>query len=166
MDTEEIIEKFQKLRRWKDGPEEAPHKPLLVLYAIRKLRQEGVRLIPYSEVDEELGKLLQKFGLTQTIRGTEHPFSRLQNDKIRDDGVWKVVDANEKRLNLGKNPSRRNLLDRKAYGGFHEVIIEHLQNDPKFASKVIQIMLYHISNFSDEEILQAVGIELPLRLAE
>ena len=166
MDREEIIHKFETLRRWKIGKETAPHKPLLVLYAIRRLRQEGIRLIPYSEVDIDLGKLLEKFGFTQTTQGTEHPFGRLQNDKIGDDGVWKVVDVNQKKPNLGKSPSRRNLLDCKASGGFHEAIVEYLQNDSKFASKIIQIMLDHIPDFSDKEILRAIGIELPLQIAE
>ncbi len=86
----EIIQKFNNLKIWKRGAESAPHKPLLILYAIEKLLRDGSRLVPYSEIDEDLGKLLQEFGYRQTTQGTEYPFWRLQNDS-----VWKVTDAHK-----------------------------------------------------------------------
>ena len=37
MDKEQILQRFETLRQWGSGGERAPHKPLLVLYAIGKI---------------------------------------------------------------------------------------------------------------------------------
>ena len=78
MDRATVIEKFETLRQWRRAGERAPHKPLLVLYAIRKLLRDGVRLISYSEVDENLGKLLRELGTKRTRYKPQDPFWRLR----------------------------------------------------------------------------------------
>ena len=162
MDREEIIQKFNNLKIWKRGDTRAPHKPLLILYAIGRLRRDRSHLIPYSKIDEDLGKLLQEFGSRQTTQGTEHPFWRLRNDK-----VWKVVDANQTAPNLGKSPSKRKLLDHEVSGGFHEAIVEQLQNDTRLVSAIIQNLLNaHFPSSIHEDILQTVGIEFPLQISQ
>ena len=90
MDREAIIQKFETLNLWQRAGERAPHKPLLVLYAIRRLLLDGVRLIPYSEIDENLGRLLKEFGPRRSRHGTQYPFWRLRNDN-----VWEVTDAHK-----------------------------------------------------------------------
>ncbi len=83
MDREEIIQRFETLSLWRREGERAPHKPLLVLYAIGKLLRDGVRLIPYSEIDRNLERLLREFDPRRSNYGTHYPFWRLQNDGIR-----------------------------------------------------------------------------------
>ena len=73
MDREEILEKFEKLKIWKRTGERAPHKPLLVLYAIGKLLRDDDRMLRYSEVDDKLGNLLREFGPGQTNPGNTVP---------------------------------------------------------------------------------------------
>ena len=51
LDRKEITRKFESLRVWQRGDERAPHKPLLILYAIGRLLQGAQRLLPYSEVE-------------------------------------------------------------------------------------------------------------------
>ena len=158
MDREEIIQKFNNLKIWKRGNKRAPHKPLLILYAIGRLRRDRSQLVPYSKIDADLGKLLQEFGSRQTTQGTEHPFWRLRNDE-----VWKVVNADQATPNLGKNPSKRKLLDHEVSGGFHEDIVQQLQNDSTLSFEIIQNLLNaHFPSSLHEDILQAVGIEFPL----
>lgn len=70
---------------WRRGDERAPHKPLLALYAIARLLRSRERMIPYSEIDRELGKLLIEFGPRRQSYHPEYPFWRLQND-----GLWEV----------------------------------------------------------------------------
>lgn len=56
-----LLKRFSDITVWKQGGQRAPHKPLLVLYAIGKmLRGEG-RLIPFADVDRDLKKLLIEF---------------------------------------------------------------------------------------------------------
>ena len=160
MDREEIIWKFQKMRQSREGGARAPHKPLLVLYAIGRLLRDGVRLIPYSEVDEKLGDLLKEFGPRQTNIGTHYPFWRLRNDE-----VWEIPNAD----NIGETANGDALISDLVYynasGGFLEEIAEQFLNDSRLVSEVIQTLLYNNFPYSiHEDILQAVEIESPLQI--
>ena len=84
MNREEIARKFETLKVWQRGDERAPHKPLLVLYAIGKLLQGKDRLLPFSEVDEKLGKLQRDFGPRRRAYHTQLPFWRLQYDGVKE----------------------------------------------------------------------------------
>ena len=161
MDREEILEKFEKLKIWKRTGERAPHKPLLVLYAIGKLLRDDDRVLRYSEVDDKLGNLLKEFGPGQANRGTQYPFWRLQND-----GIWEVSDSEQ----IGQTDSGDALksdLDRyDVSGGFHEDIAHELQNNRRLASDIIQSLLdAHFPSSFHEDILQAVGIEFPFQIS-
>ena len=161
MDREEIIQKFETLRQWRRAGERAPHKPLLVLYAISRLLRDGVCLIPYSEVDENLRKLLREFGPRRARDKPQEPFWRLQKDS-----VWKVTDACKIDKNLQRYVSRKSLLDHNVSGGFHEAIVKQLQNDSKLVYEIIQSLLdAHFPSSFHEDILQAVDIESPSQIA-
>ena len=162
MDREAIIQKFEQLKVWRNAGERAPHKPLLVLYAIGELLRDGNRLLPYSEIDDKLGNLLREFGPRQTNQGTQYPFWRLQNDE-----VWEISDADK----IGQTSSGDALksdLDRyDVSGGFLEDIAHQLQNDFKLSYEIIQSLLgAHFPSSLHEDILQAVGIELPLQTSK
>ena len=157
MDRESVVQKFENLRLWKRGDQRAPHKPLLVLYAIGKLLQGEDRLLPYSEVDEKLGNLLREFGPKRRNYQTQLPFWRLQND-----GVWEIPAA----YLVSQTPSgdaRKSDLDvYEVSGGFTEDIARQLQDDPDLALRIAQGMLTaHFPPSIHEDILQAVEIELP-----
>ena len=161
MDRETIIQKFETLTLWRRAGKRAPHKPLLVLYAIEELRREGNRFTPYSEIDEHLRKLLKEFGPRQANYRPQYPFWRLQNDN-----VWEVTNAHEIVPNSSGDARKRDLLDYNVAGGFHEVIAKQFQNDPKLTSEIIQNLLdAHFPPSLHEDILQAVGIELPLQIS-
>lgn len=158
MDREEIARKFESLGVWQRGDERAPHKPLLVLYAIGKLLQGEDRLIRYAEVDEKLGSLLREFGPKRRAYHTQLPFWRLQND-----GVWEIPEA----YVVSQTPSgdaRKSDLDVYGVsGGFTEEIARQLQDDSALALRIAQGMLdAHFPPSIHEDILQAVEIKLPL----
>ena len=162
MDRELIIQKFNNIRIWRRGDERAPHKPLLILYAIGKLHHEGRRLVQYSEIDEGLGRLLQEFGPSQSTRGTEYPFWRLQADS-----VWEVTNAENITPNSAGDVRKIDLLENNVSGGFHEDITEQLQNDSTLSVDIAQMMLdKHFPDSIHNEILQAVDIEFPPQVFE
>ena len=162
MDREAIIQKFNNVKIWKRSDERAPHKPLLILYAIGRLLRDKRRLISYSEIDEDLGKLLQEFGARQTTRGTEYPFWRLRNDS-----VWKVTYAHKIVPNSAGDVRKKDLLEHNVSGGFHKAIAEQFQNDPPLAFEISQNWLdRHFPPSIHGEILQAVNIELPVQAIE
>ena len=115
MTREEIIQKFNNVKTWKRRDERAPHKPLLILYAIGRLLRDRRRLIPYSEIDENLGRLLQEFGSRQTTQGTEYPFWRLRNDS-----VWKVTYAHKIVPNSAGDVSKKDLLEHNRFWRFSQ----------------------------------------------
>ena len=156
MDREEIARKFETLRVWQRGDERAPHKPLLILYAIGQLLREEKRLLPFTEVDEKLGELLNEFGPKRKVQKPEQPFWRLQNDDI-----WEVSGANRVRLSAGGDVSRGVLRRVEVVGGFTEEIAREFQSDTGLALEIAQNMLdAHFPDSIHEDILQASGIEL------
>ena len=155
MDREEIIRKFQKMRQSTEGEVKAPHKPLLVLYAIGRLLRNKRRLTPYRKVHRNLRQLLREFGFRETPQRPEYPFWRLRNDS-----VWRVTCAHKIVENSSGDVSKNDLLEHNVSGGFHKAVADQFQKDSALVSEVIQIMLY--KNFPSsihEDILQAVEIE-------
>ena len=158
MDREEIIQRFETLSLWRREGERAPHKPLLVLYAIGRLLRDGVRLIPYSEIDENLERLLREFGPRRSNYGTHYPFWRLQND-----GIWEIPDADRIGQTASGNALRSDLVRYNVSGGFREDISRQPQNDSTLSFKIIHSLLdAHFPSSIHEDILQAVGIKFPL----
>ena len=161
MDREAIIQRFEQLKVWRNAGERAPHKPLLVLYAIGELLRDRNRFLPYSEIDDSLGNLLREFGPRQVNYGTQYPFWRLQND-----GVWEISDADKIGQTASGDALKSDLVRYDVSGGFLEDIAHQLQSDSKLSFKIIQSLLSaHFPSSIHEDILQAVGIEFPLQIS-
>ena len=73
--TDRILEQFRELNVWRRGDERAPHKPLLVLFALSKLQAGAPRLIPFDEVEDPLSRLLEDFGPPRKSVHPELPFT-------------------------------------------------------------------------------------------
>ena len=82
MSLQELLEKFAKIKVWKRGSQRAPHKPLLILYAVGCLLRQEPRLVSYEEVDQEIGKLLREFGQKINSYHPENPFCYLRTDGL------------------------------------------------------------------------------------
>lgn len=156
MDREEIARKFETLKVWQRGEERAPHKPLLVLYAIGKLLRGEGRLLPFHEVDERLGMLLQEFGPNRQNFQPLQPFWRLQND-----GVWEIPAAYKVRLSSSGDARKSDLDEHNVSGGFTEDVARQLIDDPDLTLQIVHGMLSeHFPPSVHKDILQAVGIEM------
>src|SRR5512144_210248 len=84
MNSEETLKRFDDLSVWKQGDQRAPHKPLLVLYALGRW-QRGLTGVTFLEAEPFLTDLLREFGPPRKSDHPEQPFWRLQRD-----GVWTV----------------------------------------------------------------------------
>ena len=102
---EEIVARFQGIRVWRKGDRIAPHKPLLLLYAIARCKQNDSRQMPYSKIDKDLTWLLRRFNLQSHEQRTEDPFWRLQND-----GLWEIPDAHLLQTSKTSTPNKDELL--------------------------------------------------------
>ncbi len=160
MNTEQILQRFETLRQWGSGGERAPHKPLLVLYAIGKMLRGEDRLISYADdIEENLENLLRDFGPRRDRYNPHFPFWRLQNDEI-----WEVSNADQIRQTTSGDPYITDLREHNASGGFNENIAEQLQNNSELTFEIVLSLLNaHFPPSLHEDILQAVDIELPLQ---
>jgi putative restriction endonuclease len=76
MTPDEIREKFRSITVWKEDGARAPHKPLLALYAIRRVLRGEPRMVAYTEVDRDVSKLLMEFGPRRQSYHPEYPYMR------------------------------------------------------------------------------------------
>ena len=157
MNKEEIKNRINNLNIWKRGSQRAPHKPLLVLYAIGRYLQKKDRLISYADVDSDLKKLLIEFGPSRKSYHPEFPFWHLCSD-----GIWEI--DNIERLDTrkpGGGPKKSELIHQHAFGGFTDDVFQVLSRDNKFVTEIVTDLLKaHFPDSIHEDILQAVGIDL------
>lgn len=149
----DALKAIQNINAWSKGDKRAPHKPLLVLWAIAQLTR-GVKANSFEEVDEHLSKLLADFGPPNPTKAT-YPFLRLAND-----GIWTVSGSEE--LITTKDYGKRHLTAVKATGSFIPELQQSL-GDLQTQKQVVQYLLE--SNFPEslhEDILNAVGLEFDI----
>jgi len=156
--TDALIQRFRALNVWRRGDERAPHKPLLVLYALGQLQAGTGRLIPFDQLERPLERLLEEFGPPRKSTHPELPFYHLQND-----GVWEIDEkAHPLTRRMGsKNPLRTELRKWHVGGGFTNEIFEGLKRRPEAVRELARELL--ASHFPDSlhlSIASATGLEL------
>lgn len=155
MDKEEILNQFKTLTIWKSGDKRAPHKPLLVLLAIGFQQNHGLRLIPYSVVDEKLERLLTEFGTPINATNTHYPFWRLRNEQI-----WEIPRENELSVNKSGDVRKTELRGKDIIGGFIPEVYQLLKNNSIVRNKIIYELLYaHFPKSIHEDIILETGLE-------
>ncbi len=146
--------KLKNLSVFQMNGNRAPHKPLLILYALGKMLKKGKRLIQFSEIDTEYKKILNDFSPWRSCRPI-YPFWYLQND-----GLWEIHNSKNLELNNGL-PRRRDLIDKCIEGGFPQDVYNTIKNDTiLFKSVVETILSVNFPASIHEDILQAVGIDM------
>ncbi|HBN75542.1 MAG TPA: restriction endonuclease [Planctomycetaceae bacterium] len=156
---DEILKAFDCINVWSRGLERAPHKPLLVLYALGQLTRDGQNLISFRDLAPKLTELLKEFGPTRTSYHPEYPFWRLQND-----GVWIVDDADHLKRRSGQTDiPKRELLNNNVHAHFTDEIATSLQRDPSLLADIaLRLLDGHFPTSIHQDILDAVGLELNL----
>lgn len=136
------------LNFWKSGNQRAPHKPLLLLFAIGKW-SKGKRSFPWLEVEEKVSRLIKLFG-GNAKPNVHYPFIRLCNDY--DGKIW-VVDGE---LVLGKNGDASLLSLRKHnnIAKFHPDFEKIISIDKEFNKIVSQLIVDNFSPTQFHDILQ------------
>lgn len=149
----EVIDAFSRLAMWARCGVRAPHKPLLVLYAIGQLLQ-GKDGVGFRDVEEPLRGLLRAFGPPRRTQHPEDPFWRL-----RTDGVW-VVQGLRPRTTVAGGARIVDLRRNDNIGRFSEGIQAAFREDLRLALDVALLLLEaHFPSSMHEEILSAVGLD-------
>src|SRR5690606_10621770 len=123
---------------WQRSGQRAPHKPLLLLWALGRCAAGAERLASYEVVDAELKPLLEEFGPPRRSYHPEYPFWYLRND-----GLWEVHGTAEAKVREGKSnePTRRELLRVGASGGLIAEAYELLRRDPRLLYETASILV-------------------------
>jgi putative restriction endonuclease len=156
MSADTILTRFDELNIWRQGDQRAPHKPLLVLYALGRW-QQGKTEVTYAEAEPDLTALLREFGPPRKSDHPEQPFWRLQRD-----GVWTVTAPADMPLKTGDDiPRVTALRSQDVRAGFSSDVRAALAADPSLVVKIaVQILERHFPESLHQDILNAVGLTL------
>jgi putative restriction endonuclease len=156
MTSDAVLARFEDLTVWRQGDQRAPHKPLLVLYALGQW-QRGRRAVTYRETVPDLTALLREFGPPRKSDHPEQPFWRLQRD-----GVWTVeAPADLPRKTGADIPRVTALRSADVTASFSADVQAALFTDPNLAARIAGLILErHFSESLHQDILDAVGLTL------
>jgi putative restriction endonuclease len=156
MNADAILTRFDGLNTWRQGDQRAPHKPLLVLYALGRW-QQGKTEVTFAEAEPDLTALLREFGPPRKSDHPEQPFWRLQRD-----GVWTVTAPADLPLKTGDDiPRVTALRSHDVRAGFSPDVRAALTIDPALVVKIAAQMLErHFPESLHQDILCAVGLTL------
>lgn len=163
MERQQILDNFRRLQTWSQGGKRAPHKPLLVLYALGRLLAGRDRLIAFSDLESDLKELLQAFGPPRKAYHPEYPFWRLAND-----GVWQLLNAELAEPRQSNTDAKKSELIRLGVeGGLHPEIFQSLKSDTHLCLEIARELLdAHFPASLHDDILQAVGIDVEVGSAQ
>lgn len=157
MTKNQIRKKFDELTIWRHGDQRAPHKPLLLLYALGRCLGGAKRLMAYSQIDKDLRSLLIDYGPHRKAYHTEYPFWRLQND-----GIWELTNADQLVTRKSNTDAKKSeLLKSDIHGGLSQEVYEQFSQDKYFAVELAHRLLdAHFPKTIHDDILKSVGINV------
>lgn len=155
MDKSDLEERFAQLNTWSRGDQRAPHKPLMILYALGQLLAGKQRLMLFSDLEAPMTELLREFGPSRKSYHPEYPFARLVGD-----GLWELANAAEAVPRDGHtDPIKTELRRLGVEGGFTPSIYNALKTDPRLCLALAhQLLDAHFPSTLHQDILDAVGI--------
>ena len=140
-----LLSKVCGLKVWKSNGLYAPHKPLLVILAVKWCRRGSERLNSFIDIEKSLTPLLRTLLPKESKVEPRYPFWRLQTDKI-----WEVQSDGGMLLRQGNtDPLRSELISKNARGGFPQDFFNLLSSDEKFRARLIRLVLERY--FIDDE---------------
>ncbi len=159
MTEAEIVDCVRGIRRARRGGVDAPHKPMLLLLALR-LHREGVTDIPFATVDAELGWLLREFNTPGQVSHPYLPFWHLAADC--GGRLWEVRLHDPGRTRFGRRPHRPYESDLRAHGATGRLgpgVLGALGADPALGARLADAVLrLHFPAPLHAPLLEATGM--------
>ncbi len=151
----EFLKRFDSIRIFAKGGKLAPHKPLLILYALSKLKNEKIERISFDEAEDIVGPLIQSYGPFNAKTTVAYPYARLANDKSK---IW-WVETHQKNASGDLNVTEAR--DRHLKAGFSEDILAEFKENPRLIDNVaINLLERNFPPGLHSDILEAIGLYL------
>ncbi|MEV7776899.1 phosphorothioated DNA-binding restriction endonuclease [Kitasatospora sp. NPDC088351] len=146
------LDRVGALRRWGSNEVRAPHKPLLLLYALGSYQQDAGGGLRYSVVEGELKRLLVEYGPPHATTPA-YPFHHLVSD-----GVWEVrTDRGEGSPGTGVRELRASGATGRLAAGLRAA----LARDPSLLGRLVRVLLdSYFPPSLHVELCEAVGLDL------
>ena len=158
MQEHELLRRIGRINVWSQKGQRAPHKPLLLLYALGRLAQNKSRLVSFRSVKTDLSELLVRFGPSRRTQRPEEPFKRLPTDHL-----WELQSLLPSGSEIPKSASSKFLIDCEAKGGFTSEIFDTFQQNPILIEKVSTFILEsHFPRTYHDDIRRSVGLDSSL----
>ncbi|MDH6624276.1 putative restriction endonuclease [Streptomyces sp. LBL] len=148
------LERAAKLRQWSRGGVRAPHKPLLLLYALGRFQADAADELPYTAVEADLKQLLAEYGPARETTPA-YPFHHLVSD-----GVWEVrTEHGAGSPGTGVRELRAN----RATGRLAPDLRAALRREPPLLGRMARVLLdLHFPPSLHQDLCAAVGLELEM----
>lgn len=152
---DDLRDAVRAIRTWVRSDQRAPHKPLLLLFALGRVQRGEDRLVRFVDAEAPIRRLLAEFGPSRDSLHPEYPFWRLQRD-----GLWEVPDGATLRSRKSNTDPPVSEL-RKTTGGFPEATDRLLRGDPDLLRELgHEVLDAHFPPSLHESLLGAVGLDL------
>ncbi|MCU7823501.1 HNH endonuclease [Kitasatospora sp. DSM 101779] len=134
----------------------APHRPLLLLWALAQAVQRRPRLQPWSRIQPAAGALLTRFGgVADPREAVVYPFWSLQKSEL-----WEIEDADSLELTSRDRRPKRSALDGiDPRAGLLEDVHELLAADRAFAAELAATLLVRFFNPVPKGLVEALGLD-------
>lgn len=157
MTRQRLLEALNRLNVWKSGGTRAPHKPLLLLFALGRVRRDQPRLASYAQdVHEPLKKLLKDFGPPHKTVHPEYPFWHLHSET---EGLWELAGHHALPVTSGGSVNSGELIKHGVSGGLPEPLHKLLGREPELVRAAADLLLYgHFPESMHDAIRERVGL--------
>ncbi|MEU8584243.1 phosphorothioated DNA-binding restriction endonuclease [Streptomyces abikoensis] len=146
------LERTAKLRQWSRNGTRAPHKPLLLLYALGRFQLDTDGELRYTAVEGDLQRLLAEYGPPHKTTPA-YPFHHLVSD-----GVWEV------RTDRGPGSPGSGVRELRAAGAAGRLAPDlraALRREPSLLGRMARVLLdLHFPSSLHSELCEAVGLRL------
>jgi len=150
----EFLARLAQLHTHEHKGQRAPHKPLLLLFALGRVTRDRGRLVSYEALEPELRRLLRDFGPPRKAVHPVFPFRWLLTD-----GLWEIPGFADLSKNASGDLYVSELKERGIEGGLPREVYDLLRDDPGLVRRAAgAILREHFPDSLHRDILDAAGI--------
>ena len=151
---DDLLKKVHAIRVDTRHGRRSPHKPLLLLLSIGRHSNGYARLASFSDIEQDLNKLIRRFGLPNSRENAHYPFWHLRND-----GIWEIDKPEQVRITSAGDAYVSDLREHGTRGGLARGVLSVLERDPSLVWRVVQGLLNdYFPPSLHEDVLMEVGL--------